>query len=207
MKNKNRTPARNLPLLPLLAGLLAITPLASCRRNYIPKPDAYFRIDFPEKSYRTFSGACPFSFEYPTYATLTPDIRPTSEPCWFNINIPAHRATIYLTYRTINEDFDRFVEENWKIIYDGIAQKADAVDDENHGNIDRNAYGTIFNIRGNAASSVQFFVTDSVNHFLRGSLYFNVKPNEDSLAPAINFFRKDIVHLMQTVRWKNTKID
>ncbi|NOZ45910.1 MAG: gliding motility lipoprotein GldD, partial [Chlorobi bacterium] len=69
-------------------------------------------------------------------------------------------------------------------------------------NYDDNVYGILYDIKGNAASSINFFVTDSTQHFLRGALYFNSKPNKDSLAPVVDFIRKDIVHLMETFKWK-----
>jgi gliding motility-associated lipoprotein GldD len=176
--------------------------LSSCQRNYTPKPHAYYRIDFPEKEYRLYDSICPFTFEYPVYGTVAPDTRPTSGPCWINIEFPKYGGTIYLTYLEIDSNFDQFVEDNWKMIFNKIAQKADAVDQRAYENPDLKVYGTIYDIRGNAASSVQFYVTDSVKNYLRGSLYFSTKPNQDSLAPVITFFREDIIHLMESIEWK-----
>jgi gliding motility-associated lipoprotein GldD len=182
--------------------------LFSCQQNYTPKPDSYFRIDFPERGYQLFDTACPFIFEYPVYGTLTPDIRPASEPCWFNINFPKYRGIIYLTYKKIDNDaiFDQLIENEWTMVYNRLAQRADAVDPLVYDNPESNVFGTLYDIKGNAASAALFFVTDSVRHFLRGSLYFSVRPNQDSLAPAIAFFREDIIHLMESVRWKEEKI-
>jgi len=191
------------PIRMFIALLLACTLFFSCQRTYAPKPHTYFRIDFPEKKYRMYDSSCPFSFEYPVYGMLTPDPYSPSEPCWLNINFSGYKGTIHLTYKKIDGNFDRFIEDNWKIIYSKIAQKADAVDPYEYDNPDKNVYGMIYDIKGNAASAVQFFVTDSVKNFLRGSLYFAVRPNQDSLAPAVNFFRKDVVHLIETIHWKN----
>ena len=200
--NNNRIYERRGYRIMLYVGAMLLSTF-SCQQNHTPKPHAYFRIDFPEKEYRLFESACPFSFDYPTYATMVPDVRPSSEPCWFNIQFPEYKGTIYLTYRTIDKNFDEFVEDNFKMIYDKIAQKADAVDPHEYIDSERKVYGTIYDIRGNAASSVQFFVTDSIENFLRGSLYFSVKPNHDSLAPVVSFFREDIVRLMESVKWTN----
>jgi gliding motility-associated lipoprotein GldD len=63
-------------------------------------------------------------------------------------------------------------------------------------------YGIIYDLEGEAASQLQFFVTDSLNHFMRGVLYFRNKPNADSLAPCLNFMREDVVHMIETMRWK-----
>jgi len=105
----------------------------------------------------------------------------------------------------IDNNFDRFIEENWRILFSGVAQRADGIDD--HPIIDPLAkiYGAVYDISGNAASHLQFYITDSVQNFLRGSLYFTVPPNHDSLAPAVAFFRQDVIHLIETFRWKEVK--
>jgi len=185
-----------------VALLISFTLLISCQRNYIPKPHAYYRIDFPEKEYRMYDSICPFSFEYPLYGTITPGIQRTPEPCCFNIHFPRYKGTIYLTYKEIDRDFNVFIEDNWKYIFT-IAQRADAVDERKYENPDENVYGMIYDQTGSAASQVQFYVTDSVKNFLRGSLYFYTsKPNYDSLAPVIAFFREDIMVMMESFRWK-----
>ena len=182
--------------------LLFVCTLLSCQHNYAPKPQAYFRIDFPEREYRMYDSICPFAFEYPVYGKLVNDARPHSEPCWFDLKFPEYRGTIHLTYREMDNDFDRFIEDNWKILFTGIASKADAIEYEDFYDREGQVYATIYDIKGNAASHVQFYVTDSVKNFLRGSLYFNVRPNHDSLAPVVAFFREDIVHLIESIRWK-----
>ena len=67
----------------------------------------------------------------------------------------------------------------------------------------RKMYGLAYQIKGmGAASPYQFYLTDSTSHFMRGSLYFDAVPNNDSLAPVIEFVEKDIQHLFETIRWK-----
>jgi len=149
-----------------------------------------------------YDSICPVSFEYPVYGNLAPYRSHVSEPCWFNINFPSYRGTIHLSYLEIDNSFDRFIEENWRIIYGGVAKRADAVEEYEYNNPEKNLYGMIYEIKGDAASAIQFYATDSVKHLLRGSLYFLVKPNYDSLAPVVSFFREDVIHLMKSVRWK-----
>ena len=178
----------------------------SCQQNYTPKPHNYYRIDFPEKDYRLFDSICPFTFEYPVYGELVPYNRPASEPCWYNIEFPKYKATIHLTYKKINGNFDVIIDENHKMIYSKISQMADDIVGRLYDNSEANVYGMLYDIKGNnAASSVQFWLSDSVKHYMRGSLYFLARPNYDSLAPAISFFREDIIHLMESVRWKDSK--
>ena len=59
-----------------------------------------------------------------------------------------------------------------------------------------------FKVVGNAASQLQFFLTDSIHHFMIGSLYFYSRPNYDSLLPALDYIEKDVIHLMETLEWK-----
>ena len=179
--------------------------LFSCQQTYTPKPSTYYRIDFPEKEYRMYDSSSPFTFEYPVYGTITHLIPPTSDSCWLNIIFPRYKGTIHLTYRKVNNDIDLLIEDDWDLIYKKLAQRADAVDHRIYDNPEENVYGVMHDIGGNAASAVQFYVTDSVSNWMRGSLYFTTRPNQDSLAPVITFFREDIIHLMETVRWKEIK--
>ena len=57
-------------------------------------------------------------------------------------------------------------------------------------------------INGDAATQSQFYVTDSINHFVTGSLYFNSKPNFDSIYPAAVYLRNDIRVIMESIQWK-----
>jgi len=180
--------------------------LLSCQRNYIPKPNAYFRIDFPEREYQTYDSTCPLAFEYPVYGRLVSDSYYHSEPCWFDLKFPKYKGTVHLTYKEIDNDFDRFIEHNWNLLFRSVAQKADAIEYVDVNCQEAQVYGMIYDIRGNAASNMQFYVTDSVKNFLRGSLYFTVRPNHDSLSPVVAFFREDIIHLIKTIRWKEVNV-
>jgi len=143
----------------------------------------------------------PFSFEYPLYGQLTFQSENTKEPGWFNIEFPAYNAKIYLTYKDIKNDFDDLMEQTYKMNVKNHITKADAINEQVFNNPDNKVYGILYDLKGNTASSVQFYVTDSINHYLRGSLYFSAEPNADSLAPVIDFFREDIIHLVETLKW------
>ena len=187
-----------------VSGFCLILIMFSCQQNYTPKPPGYFRIDFPNKEYQLFDSNCPFTFEYPVYTVLEQvDLH---EYCRFNLNFPKYKGTIHLTYHKIDGNFDVFIEDNWSMIYKIIAQKADAVIPHIYSYPELNVHGTMYDISGDAASAVHFWVTDSINNFLKGSMYFSVRPNYDSLAPVINFFREDIIHLMETFKWKESNL-
>jgi gliding motility-associated lipoprotein GldD len=178
--------------------------LAGCQENYTPKPKSYFRIDFPEKKYITYESDCPYSFEYPVYAVIAPFKGSGSEPCWINIEFPGYKGKIHLTYKSVNNDLSRYVEDVRTLAYKHII-KADDIIEKPVSFPDRNVYGLIYDIRGNTASSLSFYLTDSSRNFLSGALYFSVIPNKDSLAPVVRFFSQDIQHLIETLNWKNHK--
>ena len=182
--------------------LITIYITAGCSSNESPKPRGYFRIDFPEKKYQVYDSICPFSFEYPTYGRIAKDMDRNAEPCFMNVEFARYNSKIHLSYKDVDKNIAKFIDDAHTLAYKHTI-KADAIDEKPIIDKKRKVYGLIYEIQGNAASSVQFYVTDSVRHFLRGSLYFNVVPNKDSLAPAIIFFRKDILHLIETLKWKN----
>lgn len=164
----------------------------------IPKPRAYFRIDFPEKEYQQFNSDCNISFEYPSYSRVLPV---EGQPCWFDISSPEYGAKIHLTYNPI-DNLQRLEANEYDFISKQIASgEANNVESTVINDDERQVYGLIYDLVGNTATSLTFFVSDSVSS-LRGSLYFYTAPNYDSLAPAINFFREDVVHLINTLSWE-----
>lgn len=174
----------------------------SCGRQPItPKQMGYFRIEFPEKVYTTYQSECGFKFEYPEYAKVLKDERPNSEPCWLNIEFPTLKATIHCSYKTGANEMAQFVEDSRSLVYKHTV-KADAIEETYINDTIRNVYGVLYDIKGNAASSVQFFLTDSTDKFVRGALYFNVPPNKDSLAPVVEFVHADIDRFIKTFSWK-----
>jgi gliding motility-associated lipoprotein GldD len=179
----------------------------SCREVAVPKPKGHFRIDLPKKQYVYFdvrpgkNSNLPFSFEYPSYGKLTIQSEKSTEPGWFNIEFPLYRAKIYLTYKKINNDFENLMEQTYRMNVKNHITKADAINEKVFNNYENKVYGILYDLKGNTASAVQFYVTDSVNNYLRGSLYFSAEPDADSLAPVIDFFREDIIHLIETLKW------
>lgn len=145
----------------------------------------------------------PFSFEYPTYGHLSFESENPKEPepGWFDIEFPAYKARIYLTYKDVKNDLADLMEQTYKMNVKNHITKADAISELPFINPENKVYGILYDLKGNTATSVQFYVTDSTSHFLRGSLYFSAEPDADSLAPVIEFFREDIIHLIETLRW------
>jgi gliding motility-associated lipoprotein GldD len=177
--------------------LLSFAIVLSCE-IYTPKPKGYMRFDLPEKEYCLFDSVCPFRFEYPVYGKM---VSIKEHDCWYNLSFPQYRATIYLSYQPIHSNLVELLDDAHIFAYRHDV-KANAIEPQFIRTKNESITGLLFDIKGNTASSVQFFVTDSINHFFRGSLYFYSAPNSDSLAPLIDFFRKDIEHLIETVDFK-----
>lgn len=177
--------------------------LSSCdNKNYQPKPRGYFRIDLPERQYVSLDTMRYYSFEYPSHCVLTPDYHSPHEREWINIEYPANKATVHISYKTVDDNLDVYLEDSYSMMTKHIS-RAMGIRDSIIVNYDRDVYGLVYFLEGEGvASSLQFYLTDSINHFLRGSLYFNVRTNNDSLAPVIDYITDDIRHLIETIEWK-----
>jgi gliding motility-associated lipoprotein GldD len=192
----------------LLMLLVFLSASYSCRDVSVPKPKGHFRIDLPERHYIVYDekpgmkNYLPVTFEYPAYGNLTFNNEKKNEPGWFNIEFPRYRASIYLTYKDIKNDFEGLMEQTYKMNVKNHIAKADAINEQLFNNMEEKVFGILYDLKGNTASAVQFYVTDSTKHYLRGSLYFSAEPNADSLAPVIDFFREDILHIIETLKWK-----
>jgi gliding motility-associated lipoprotein GldD len=184
----------------LISTLLLVLSLSGCKEDYTPKPRGYFRIDFPEKCYQVFKSDYPYNFEYPKYSTIIPDKDTFSEPYWIDINIPGNKAKFHLSYKPVKGNLSKLTEDSRELAYKHSI-KAISIDEKLFINPAKKVYGTVYYIKGNAASPMQFYMTDSTTHFLRGSFYISEIPNYDSLMPVINFLETDMVHLIETLNW------
>ncbi|MCK9219263.1 MAG: gliding motility lipoprotein GldD [Bacteroidales bacterium] len=188
-------------------SLLFLT--VACGSDYVPKPRGYFRIDLPEKQYQSFDSTFPFQFEYPVYAAIEPDVSKLAEPYWINLKFDRFHATLHLSYKVIHGNLPKYLEDA-RIMVNKHIPKANAILQHEYADSANHVYGLVYEIKGSdAASTYQFYVTDSVSKFVRGALYFNQVPNNDSLAPVIDFIKADIDHLISAFRWKklNATVD
>ncbi len=196
---------KNIQLLIAFCSLLC---LQSCDdETYIPKPRGYFKINFPEKKYTLFAKeGYPYQFEYPTYAVVEKDSMffnsKTENPWWINVNIESLNAKIYISYKEISNQntLVNLLNDSYTMSH-YHSKKANYINENDVFHTPNNVHGLFYDIGGNSASALQFYATDSVTHFLRGSLYFNSTPNVDSLKPINDFLRKDVEHLITTLKW------
>jgi gliding motility-associated lipoprotein GldD len=186
----------------LWIAALACTLYSCGGDNFIPKPRGYFRIDLPEKQYRRFDSTCPYTFDYPVYSHIAPDPDPKAEPCWINLEFPRFHGTLHLSYKKVKNNLYQYFEDAHSFVSKHIP-KADQIIPRNISIDSSRVWGLVYDIEGSGvASTYQFCVTDSSRHFLRGALYFSVVPNNDSLSPVLDFIKKDVDHLVETLKWK-----
>ena len=185
----------------LVVWMMAI--MVSCDDHYVPKPRGYFRIDFPEKEFILLDSIFPFKFEYPGYTKIIPDRNAIEQPYWISIDYPSYQGRIYLSYKPVHHNLPKLLDDSRSLVLKHIT-KATSIHEEPVIDEGRCVYGMLFEIKGaETASPFQFYVTDSTNHFLRGALYFNVIPNNDSLLPVIDFIKDDILQMIATLEWKD----
>ncbi len=188
----------------LCSVVLCICLVSSCGGDdeYSPKPKGYFRIDLPKKSYQVYNQDCPFTFEYPKYTRVVHDDERNAEPCWLNFEFPRFGATVHLSYKALNHDGLNYIKDSWDLVQRHIS-KASAMNNDEVVRKDEHVFGLVFNIEGNAATPLQFYLTDSIHNFIRGALYFSAVPNRDSIEPVYEFIRADILHMIQTFKWRD----
>lgn len=183
--------------------IVLILIVASCNQNYTPLPRGYFRIELPKHKYQLSDTSFPYYFEYPEYASLQSSPHNPDQRFWVNIVYPQFKATVYLSYKDVDENLITYLEDSYTLVSKHIP-KADAINDSLIYDKERSVFGLTYKIEGSgAASPYQFFVTDSSSHFLRGALYFDIIPNNDSLEPVINFITADLEHLINTLKWNS----
>jgi len=190
----------------LFTALLFIC--VSCgEESVVPKPRGYLKTTYPEKNYGMVQTDCPFRFEIPQYAQLQ-DKPVEGEMCFKDLVFPYFKASVHFTYKNVTHDsvLAKYIDDAHNLAYDHV-EKADDIQKTAVIDTVRKVYGIIYDIEGNAASQVQFFLTDSSEHFIRGALYFNHRPNYDSLLPAINYLREDIENALKTFRWVKVNPD
>jgi gliding motility-associated lipoprotein GldD len=189
---------RKIPFI-LFSFCLLLT--ISCKKDYVPKPRGYFRISFPEKAYKILdSKTFPYRFEIPVYSKIVADNDRLAEPFWVNLEIPKNKAELHISYKNVDNNLMKLTEDSRTLAYKHSI-KADAINERVFVNPEKKVYGTIYLIDGNAASPLQFYLTDSTKHFLRGALYIREVPNIDSIRPVIEFLTPDVIHLIETTEW------
>ncbi|MGB0175915.1 MAG: gliding motility lipoprotein GldD [Owenweeksia sp.] len=180
--------------------LLGLVFFAACKEEYTPKPRGYFRLNVPDTGYSRFTpSGCSYSFEMNSAARWI-----DKSSCWGDIYYPSIKARMQLTYKPVTpENLDTLLRDGQELALKHQV-KADGMREREYLNPENAVYGILYQIQGDAATSSQFFVTDSANHFLRGVLYFYAPPNADSLRPVNDFMYDETVRLIESLQWQNS---
>lgn len=206
-------------------SLIIIALLFSCNSTYTSKKEGYYKIDFPERAYTTFNDpAYPYTFEYPVYAKIDKDSSYfdslSKNPYWINIDFPSFNGKIFISYKNIGgtstykvktpgggyrdstgkNDFEKMVNDSYNLTYKNDIKAYSIEDSVMH--TPNGLTGIFFRLSGNVATAKQFFLSDTLHHFLRGALYFDATPNEDSLRPVNAFLQQDMKHIINTMKWR-----
>lgn len=177
--------------------IILVVLLVSCGEDTLPKPSAQLALQYPETTYSKMNGNCPFTFDVNEYARVLAKV-----DCSMKIEYPAMDATVYLNYAPVTDNLTKLLMDGQRLSYTHN-KMADVIADFPFMNKEKRSYGMMYEVEGNAASNAQFYVTDSTRHFLTASLYFYSKPNYDSIYPAIDYVKKDMVKMIETLEWKD----
>lgn len=155
----------------------------------------------PKQEYRPFQSDCPFEFELPTYATVSRDSAAKLSDCWLNVDFLPFKGTLYMSYKPVNGNLQQLADDCRNMAMKHTA-KASGIDEKSYTDDVNQVFGLMYDLKGSAASPMQFWLTDSTHHFVRGSLYFYAVPNPDSIAPVLSQVRADLTHMIESFRWK-----
>ncbi len=177
-------------------GLVLISFLYACSEDYTPKPRGFFKVDLPAKEYERIDVDCNFSFEKPTYSVLNN----IDGGCFYNLHFPNQNGILHITYLPLEDNLLEHIEQSRSFAYKHDLM-ADAISESVYINHQSKVYSLLYDYDGVTATSIQFYITDSINHFFRGALYFNTEVT-DSLLPINNFLKEDIKYIIETFRWE-----
>ena len=182
-------------ILPLF-GLLVVL---SCKDDYVIKPIGHVRLEYPQPKYIALNSDCSFGFEYSDLAQKMDK----ENPCWFVLHYPSMKANIYLTYFPVEgkEDLAIKIKDSEKLVQEQTV-KASYISPREFVFEEKKVYGTLFELGGESAINLQFHATDSLKNLITGSVYFSTPPQYDSLQPAIQHLKMDVIHLIETLEWK-----
>lgn len=176
--------------------LLGLLSFAACKEDTLPKPKAMLRLEYP-KGATGLLEVDRFQFQYNSLATIE-----TKNKTALTLDYPMMKGAIFITYKEVDGNLNELLSDAQKLVYEHVV-KADNILPKEFINTENKVYGMFYQIEGDAASQSQFYVTDSIHHFVTGSLHFKAIPNYDSIYPAAKYLQKDIRQIMETLEWKN----
>lgn len=177
---------------------LTVTLFWACNNDVKPKPDAYLRLSYPQPEYQTENAPCVFKYEQNTIANIT-----NVKDCSFQIDYPEMKAKIFVDYESVGKNnLTKLLKDAQRLTFEHTI-KAEEIQENIIIDTDKKVYGMFYELIGNTATNVQFYATDSTNHFIVGSLYFYAKPNFDSIIPAAQYIKNDMLKIVETMEWND----
>lgn len=176
--------------------------LTSCgEETLVPKPPTYLRNDLPQPVYKDVNPDCPYRFELNQIYSYKDVFQAGKKTCHKDIDLGPLNGSIHFSYISITEPLKSYIDYALSKVEEHQI-KANEIIDQQVIRKNKKVYGTFFELKGDVASPFQFYLTDSVNHFVSGAIYFNAKPNYDSLRPSLDYLKRDILKLMNSLEWK-----
>jgi len=189
-----------------ISSLFLVLAFSSChteQSSYVPKPKGFNRIELPPHHYHALAELHPYQFEYSRWANVLADTFATAGKDWLFIYYPRFKANIQLTYKSINKNpklLQEYINDTYKLA--GKHQVRASSIQEQRLLTQSGRTAVIFKIEGDVPSPYQFYTTDSTNNFLRGAIYLSTASKNDSLAPVIDYIQKDMIQLLNTLKWR-----
>ena len=173
---------------------------SSCKKVFVPKPKAYLALSFPRPQYHIWkSASCPYYFEYSTVSKVK-DANNAHSKNWYTVTYPDLKGAIHISYYPVKNHLRDLIKDAQNLTQQHVV-KADEISYHPYVDSINKVYGVLYQVKGNAASNIQFYLTDSLNHFITAAVYIKNRPDYDSLLPAIKYLENDTRHLMETLRW------
>ena len=180
--------------------ILCVLMCFSCNEIHVPKPKAFLSLDYPEAIYLKSQLDVPFEFEKNKLAQLNLS-KKNNILQGIVLRYPTLKASVFINYKTVDHNLEKYISDARSMTKKHL-QVADEISEQMYENTQQELYGMFYDLKGNVASQSQFYVTDSIRHFISGALYFETKPNYDSILPAIQYIQKDLLHFIESLRWK-----
>jgi len=168
----------------------------------VPKPQGYFRLTTPEPAYQHWDSVLPFSFDYSKNATLNFQ-KKEDNIYWIDIYYPSLSAIFKMTYYPVTNNLhDLMWKEEEQAMFHVDRMMTDDILFSTVNDSKSRIFGRIYELMGKkVATPFKFWLTDSATHFLKGTLYFDFAPNNDSLAPIINYLKRDALFMIESWQW------
>ena len=172
----------------------------SCDEIPVPKPKAFLSLDYPKAVYLKSNPDMPFYFEKNKLAQLSLS-KKNNRLEGIILRYPTLKASVFINYKKVDNNLEKYISDARAMTQKHV-KVADEISERKYDNAQQKMYGMFYDLKGNVASQSQFYVTDSTQHFISGALYFETKPNYDSILPAVNYIQKDLMHFIESLRWK-----